>query len=192
MTVIRPALHHVTMRTSRLAAMVEWYTTVLGARVMFRDAHAAWMTNDEANHRIAFLAAPGITDDPDKNSHNAMHHTAFEYASFGDLMSSFARLRDLGIWPSFSLDHQMTFSIYYKDPEGNFVELQADGFGDWKQSGAFMNTSPDFASNPIGIFFDADRVYDAHRSGADFAAIKQAVRSGTLAPATIPNIGLPA
>ncbi len=79
MSVIRPTLHHVTFRTSRLDEMIAWYGVVIGARVNFRDETAAWTTNDAANHRIAFLAAPGLSDDPDKNSHNVMHHSAFEY-----------------------------------------------------------------------------------------------------------------
>lgn len=145
MEIIKPAFHHVTFKTSRLAEMVAWYGTVVGARPTFQDANNAWTTNDEANHRVAFLSAPGLGDDPDKRSHNGIHHSAFEYESFADLMSSYARLRDEGIQPAFSLDHGMTISIYYKDPEGNFVELQCDSYGDWRQSSEWMRSSPDFA-----------------------------------------------
>ena len=71
MTTIRPVLHHVTMRTSRVSEMVNWYSTVLGAHVMFRNERAAWMTNDEANHRVAFLSAPDITDDETQSQRDA-------------------------------------------------------------------------------------------------------------------------
>ena len=130
MNVIRPALHHATLRTSRLDEMVAWYVRVIGARVTFRNEHAAWTTNDEANHRVAFLAVPGLSDDPDKVRHNGLHHSAFEYKDFNDLMESYDRLKEEGLSPAFCLDHGLTVSIYYRDPEGNFVELQADGFGD--------------------------------------------------------------
>jgi catechol 2,3-dioxygenase-like lactoylglutathione lyase family enzyme len=126
MSVIKPVLHHVTMKTSRLAEMIAWYAAVVGASVSFRDETAAWMTNDAANHRIAFLAVPGLSDDPQKISHNGMHHSAFEYASFSDLMSSYKRLQNEDIHPAFCLDHGLTASLYYRDPEGNFVELQSD------------------------------------------------------------------
>ena len=85
------------------------------------------MTNDQANHRFAFLSVPGLEDDADKVKHNAMHHSAFEYESFSDLMSSYARMRDEGLVPAFSLDHGITMSLYYKDPDGNFVEISAIG-----------------------------------------------------------------
>ena len=145
--VIKPVLHHATMRTSHLDEMVAWYGRVIGARVTFRNEHAAWTSNDGANHRVAFLAVPGLSDDPQKVGHNGLHHLAFEYGSFDDLMSSYKRLADEGITPSFCLDHGMTVSLYYRDPEANYVELQCDCFADWKHSREWMENSADFAAN---------------------------------------------
>ena len=191
MNVIKPVLHHVTIKTSKLGAMVDWYTTVIGASVQFRDDHNAWMTNDGANHRIAFLAAPGLSDDLGKADHTGMHHSAFEYETFSDLMASYGRLKGEGIHPAFCLEHGLTTSIYYKDPEGNFVELQADAFGDWRASGEFMRTSADFASNPIGFFFDPEKVYQAHEQGMEFLALQKAIRARQYEPDRIPDMGLP-
>ena len=189
---IKPKLHHVTYKTSRMKEMIDWYALVTGAKVNFINDVAAWTTNDQANHRIAFLAVPGLSDDAEKTRHNGVHHTAFEYDSFADLMSSFDRLRLAGLAPAFSLDHGLTISIYYKDPEGNYVELQSDCFGDWAASSNYMRSSPDFAANPIGVFFDAARVYDRHRTGVDFKSLQQEIRSERYLPSPIPNIGLPA
>jgi catechol 2,3-dioxygenase len=108
---VRPSLHHVTMKTSRLDEMIKWYGLVLGTQVQFRNETAAWTTNDGANHRIAFLAVPGLSDDADKVRHNGMHHCAFEYGSFAELMSTYDRLRQSGVEPAFSLDHGMTMSL---------------------------------------------------------------------------------
>jgi catechol-2,3-dioxygenase len=188
---IKPKLHHVTIKTSRLDQMIAWYGAVIGAEVNFRDGVAAWTSNDAANHRIAFLAVPGLSDDTEKVSHNGMHHCAFEYDSFADLMASFDRLRRDGIEPAFCLDHGLTISLYYRDPEGNFVELQSDNFGDWAQSREFMRTSRDFAANPIGTFFDPARVYDEFKAGADFKSLQRDIRGGAYLPKTIPPIGLP-
>ena len=188
---IKPKLHHVTIKTSRLDEMIEWYGLVIGAKVNFRDKVAAWTTNDDANHRIAFLAVPGLGDDGDKTKHNGMHHCAFEYDSFADLMSSYDRMRKAGVEPAFCLDHGLTISLYYKDPEGNFVELQSDNFGDWKLSTEFMRTSGDFAANPIGTFFDPARVYEEFKSGTDSKALQKTIREGAYLPASIPDIGLP-
>lgn len=191
MTVIKPKLHHVTIKTRRLAEMVAWYGTVVGAEVQFMDASNAWTTNDAANHRIAFLSAPALDDDHDKIRHTGLHHTAFEYDSFDALMTSYERMRGEGIRPAFCLDHGMTVSLYYRDPEGNFVELQSDSFGDWAASSTWMRTHPDFAANPIGVFFDPERVDQAHRDGQDISTLKAAIRRGDYLPDPIPEIGLP-
>ena len=191
MAPIKPTLHHVMMKTSHLDGMIAWYAPVIGAQVQLRDQAAAWMTNDEANHRIGFLAVPGLGNDAEKVRHNGMHHCAFEYGSFADLMSSFDRLRAAGVLPAFCLDHGLTISLYYKDPEGNFVELQSDNFSDWKLSSEWMRTSADFAANPIGTFFDPARVYEKFQSGADFKALQKTIRAGAYLPDPIPNIGLP-
>jgi len=188
---IRPALHHVTFKTTRLPEMVAWYQAVLGVSVNFQDANNAWTSNDGANHRIAFLSVPGLEDDTEQIKHTRMHHSAFEYDSFDDLMSSYERMKGQGIRPAFCLDHGLTMSIYYKDPDGNYVELQSDNFGDWAKSTEFMRTSADFRSNPIGTFFDPDKVVEAHKAGTPLARLQAAIRKGEFLPDTIPSIGLP-
>ena len=70
---IKPKLHHVTMKTSHLDEIIAWYGKVIGAKVQFRDQVAAWTTNDTANHRIAFLAVPGLADDPHQPKRHAPH-----------------------------------------------------------------------------------------------------------------------
>jgi catechol 2,3-dioxygenase-like lactoylglutathione lyase family enzyme len=108
---VRPSFHHVTMKTSRLDEMIEWYRLVVGTQVQFRNETAAWTTNDGANHRIAFLAVPGLSDDADKVRHNGMHHCAFEYSNFAELMSTFDRLRQAGVEPAFSLDRDDNLAL---------------------------------------------------------------------------------
>jgi len=188
---IKPSFHHVTLKTSRLQQMVDWYKTLVGTEVLFQNETNAWTSNDAANHRLAFLAVPGLEDDPDKIKHNGIHHSAFEYASFSDLMSSFDRLREHGIMPVFCLNHGSTMSLYYEDPEGNYVELQSDNFGDWEQSGNFIRTSDDFRANPIGTFFDPVKVYDAYIAGQPFELLHPAIRKGDFLPGSAPGIGLP-
>ena len=140
-TVIHPKFHHVNLKTTRLQEMIDFYRTLVGAEVVFQDQVGAWLSNDGANHRVALLAFPNFVDDAEKDTRTGMHHSAFEYASFDELMSTYVRLRDDGITPAICLDHGMTFSYYYADPDGNNVELQVDNFGDWAKSTEWMRTS---------------------------------------------------
>jgi catechol 2,3-dioxygenase len=186
MTTIHPKFHHLNLKTTRLQAMIDWYGTVVGADVQYQDAVGAWLTNDEANHRIALLAFPGFEDDPQKDTHTGLHHSAFEFASFDELNASYLRLREAGIEPDICLDHGMTFSYYYKDPDGNHVELQCDVFGDWAKSSEWMRTSDAFHANPIGVFVDPARVAEVAADGVSFEAIHERAMSGEFAPAAPP------
>ena len=180
-TVIHPTFHHFNLKTTRLAEMIDFYRTLVGAEVLFQNETSAWLSNDAANHRIAFLAFPGFSDDPEKEARTGIHHSAFEFASFEELNSSYLRLRALGIEPALSLDHGMTLSYYYKDPDGNYVEMQCDVFGDWAKSAEWMRTSETFHTNPIGVWVDPAKIAQAAAAGASFAEIHQRASAGELA-----------
>ncbi|MGO9899117.1 MAG: bifunctional 3-(3-hydroxy-phenyl)propionate/3-hydroxycinnamic acid hydroxylase [Solirubrobacteraceae bacterium] len=184
--VIHATLHHINLKTTRLQEMIEFYRTLVGAEVIFRYDLGAWLSNDAANHRVALLAFPNFVDDPNKETRTGMHHSAFEYASFEELNSSYLRLKDAGIAPAFCLDHGMTFSYYYADPDRNHVELQTDCFGNWKKSKEWMRTSEEFKANPIGQFVDPARVAADHADGLSFSEIHAKAMAGGYAPEQAP------
>jgi catechol-2,3-dioxygenase len=166
--------------------MIDFYAVLVGAEVNFQDDVGAWLSNDAANHRIALLAFPGFTDDPEKETRTGLHHTAFEYAGFDELNSTYLRLKEAGIEPSFCIDHGMTFSYYYADPDGNHVELQVDNFGDWAESTEWMRTSEEFKANPIGQFVDPDKVAANHAEGLEFDQIHAKAMAGDYVPDQAP------
>jgi catechol 2,3-dioxygenase len=96
--------------------MIAWYGTVVGTTVTHCFEGGAWLTNDDANHRIALLTVPGLVDDPDKIAHTGLHHSAYEYGSMDGLFDTYVRLKAEGIVPHMCLDHGMTMSCYYVDP----------------------------------------------------------------------------
>jgi catechol 2,3-dioxygenase len=182
--VAAPTLHHVSLKTSRLDEMIAWYTTVAGFRVAHKFEGGAWLTNDAANHRLGFLCSPQLSDDSEKLLRTGMHHTAFEYGTVGDLLDNYVRLKSEGIEPHAALDHGMTVSLYYVDPDGNSVELQADAFGDWAKSSEFLATDS-FVGNPIGMPFDPDEAVKAHNEGATDAELHRRAYAGEF-PASDP------
>jgi catechol 2,3-dioxygenase len=184
--VVHPRFHHVNLKTTRLDEMIAFYGTLVGAEVVFRDQVGAWLSNDEANHRIALLAFANFVDDPDKESRSGMHHSAFEYASFDDLNATYLRLEEAGITPALCLDHGMTLSYYYADPDGNNIELQVDTFGDWARSKEWMRTSEEFKANPIGQFVDPARVAADRAEGLSFEEIHAKGMAGGYAPEQAP------
>jgi catechol 2,3-dioxygenase len=190
-TIIRPTLHHINLKTTRLQEMIEWYTTVVGMKLMHQFPGGAWLTNDEANHRLALLFSPRFSDDPDKLVHSGIHHSAFEYATMGALLDTYSRLKFLSIEPHACLDHGMTTSFYYEDPDGNSVELQSDNFGNWQESSEWISTSPQFAADPIGTPFDPDQMVAARQAGASFTELHQRAYAGEFKPSGPLDLHLP-
>ena len=80
----------------------------------------------------------------------------------------------------------MTFSYYYKDPDGNRIELQVDNFGDWSKSTDWMRTSEEFRANPIGQFVDPALVAADFDQGTPFEQIHSKAMAGDYAPAEAP------
>jgi catechol-2,3-dioxygenase len=187
-----PVLHHVTFKTTRLQEMIEWYGKVVGATVVYRFEGGAWLTNDEANHRIALLAVPGLRDDPEKVSLVGMHHSAYEFDAIDGLFDTYVRLKAEGILPHACLDHGMTMSFYYADPDGNSVELQFDEFGDWAKSTEFMRSAPEFDNDPIGTPVDPDQAVAARRDGASSDEVHRRAYAGEFSPAGPLDLRLPA
>jgi catechol 2,3-dioxygenase len=185
-SVIHPKFHHFNLKTTRLQEMIDFYRTLVGAEVIFQFEGGAWLSNDGANHRVALLAFPNFVDDPEKDTRTGMHHSAFEYANFEELNSSYLRLKEEEIIPALCLDHGMTLSYYYADPDGNHVEMQVDCFGNWAKSKAWMQGSEEFKTNPIGVFVDPDLIAADSAGGLGFAEIHAKAMAGGYAPEQAP------
>jgi catechol 2,3-dioxygenase len=190
MSITAPTLHHVNLKTPRLGEMIEWYGLVVGMRATYAFDGGAWLSNDSANHRLALLSTPLVCDDPDKLVHAGIHHTAFEYGTLDELLSTYMRLDEVGVVPHSVLDHGMTLSFYYLDPDGNSVELQVDHFGDWTRSTEFMHGER-FAEDPIGTYVDPRQLVAAWQSGTSAADLHRRAYDGEFAPAEPQDLRVP-
>jgi catechol 2,3-dioxygenase len=120
-----------------------------------------------------------------------MHHLAFEYATLDDLLATYLRLKGEGIVPGGCLDHGLTTSFYYVDPDENCVELQADNYGDWSRSTEFIRTDERFAADPIGKPVDPDALVAARRQGLSAQEIHERGYRGEYPPSGAFDIKLP-
>jgi catechol 2,3-dioxygenase len=175
-TVVHPKLQHFGLTTANLEAMIAWYHQVLGMTVNHRSAaptgaeraplSAAWLSNDEVNHRIAFVELPGLTVDLDKSRHARLQHVAFEYQTIDDLLGTYARLKGLGILPALAADQGLQTAFYYSDPDQNSVELNVNNYGNEWTATEHIKTSPSFAARPMGAYVDPEKMIAARKAGA--------------------------
>ena len=62
-------------------------------------------------------------------------------------------------------------SVYFRDPDGNRVELQVDNFATAEQANDFMREH--YAENPIGILFDPEELIARYEAGEPLEALRQ-------------------
>jgi catechol-2,3-dioxygenase len=159
---ISPSLFaHFVLRTANREPLKNWYMTVLNARLVFENEYIAFVTYDDEHHRVAFVQIPGLKKAPDDSW--GLAHVAYTLADLGQLLSTYRRLKAEGIVPVRTINHGPTVSMYYKDPDGNQVELQVDAF-DKAGAASYFDTEP-FRKNPIGVLFDADKMAADYEAG---------------------------
>jgi catechol-2,3-dioxygenase len=161
---------HAVFRTAHLDAMKRWYETVLGAHVVHENPMLAFLTYDDEHHRIALVSTPGAPARPEGAV--GLEHIAYTYATLGALLATYERLKAAGITPYWTINHGPTTSMYYRDPDGNQVELQVDNFPTVEELHAWFRSGA-FASNPIGVVFDADELVAKFKAGVPVAELVQ-------------------
>lgn len=159
-------LSHVLFSTRRYEAMIEWYCAVFEARAVYRDPALAFIAFDEESHRFAIANLDVMRPGGDGGHGDiGLNHVAFTYSGASELLETYARLKAMGIEPYWPIHHGMTLSLYYLDPDGNRIELQADALS--PEAAAAYFGGPAFAANPIGVAYDPDARLAEYRAGAD-------------------------
>jgi catechol-2,3-dioxygenase len=161
-------LAHVVLRTrSNFDAMVEWYCVVLGAQIVFNAGRLVFLSYDDEHHRIAIAASEDLAERPHRAA--GLDHIAFTYEDIDALLTTYARLKQVGILPFCCVNHGPTTSLYYLDPDQNRIELQVDNFTDMTEATTLMEEQ--FSINPVGEEFDPEELLTRLRSGVDPAEL---------------------
>ena len=121
---IRPArFGHIVLQTSRFEEMANWYKSVLNAEPMFEiEGRGSFLTFDDEHHRVLIIKNPNVT--PREPTAEGVAHWAYLFDSLTDLMTTYARLRDLGITQTNCVNLGFKFSLYNNHPYRNQVELR--------------------------------------------------------------------
>jgi len=175
-SILRPSgLAHVVFRTANIKALVEFWTTFLGAERVFESESIAFLRYDEEHHRVAIINDESTG--PRSATAAGLHHVAFTYTTLRALLQAWKLREKLGIKPTWCVNHGPTTSVYYKDPDGNAIETQVDNFGTVEEANEFM-TSKFFKENPIGTEIDPDELLRRLEAGEDEKAMLKRVEIG--------------
>lgn len=155
-------LSHVVLRTPRFAEMRRFYSLVLGAQPAFENDQVCFMTYDDEHHRIGLINWPHLGEmEPTRAG---LEHIAFTYADLPSLLAAYRWHKREGIEPFWTINHGPTISMYYRDPDGNKIELQHDVFADSAGVDAFF-ASGAYEENFMGIIFDPEKLIADYEAG---------------------------
>jgi catechol 2,3-dioxygenase len=119
-------LGHIVLKVRDVARSTGFYTRVLGLKIAYEDhAHGAvFLSFGTQHHDLAlFQLATGETPAP---TQPGLHHSAWQLGSFEELQAAHRELSELGVRVDSAVAHHVTRSIYFRDPDGNRVELYCD------------------------------------------------------------------
>jgi catechol-2,3-dioxygenase len=119
-------LGHVVLKVRDAQKSKEFYTRALGLKVAYenRDWGAVFLSFGEQHHDLALFQL--ATGEAPEATQPGLHHMAWQLGSFAELQAAHRELGELGIRVESTIEHNVTRSIYFPDPDGNRVELYCD------------------------------------------------------------------
>lgn len=139
-------LGHVVFRVADLEKSKKFYTEVLGLLVMEEDpkVQACFLgLGDVHNNAVDLVqsfdpSAGGTYSDFGSRDGLGFHHAAFVVDSHETLKAGYEELKKRGIPIVGMTDHGSTESVYFKDPDGNVLEIYWDRPDGWANRRAGM------------------------------------------------------
>lgn len=159
-------------------AMVKWHLNFFGGRKVWSSTRATMISFDHEHHREVIVADPSHKIVENKRHTAGIYHIAFTLSTLADLATSYEQKKARGILPHWPVNHGITTSMYYFDPDGNEFELQVDNFESSKEVEQFME-SAEFVENPIGVDIVVEDWLKDLRNGVDERTLKKRANIGT-------------
>ncbi|HYG55660.1 MAG TPA: VOC family protein [Burkholderiales bacterium] len=117
---------HMGMYVADLARMEDFYTRVLGFCVTDRGVlgatHLVFLSRDPRDHHQIVLASGR----PEDAKFNTINQISFRMAGLSALKDMFELLRKESVSELAPVSHGNAVSVYFRDPEGNRIELFVD------------------------------------------------------------------
>jgi catechol 2,3-dioxygenase len=123
-------LGHVVLKVRDARKSRDFYTRTLGLRVAHEDLNggAVFLSFGREHHDLALF--PLATGEAPDATQPGLHHMAWQLGSFQELQDAYRELKAMGVPIESTIEHNVTRSIYFHDPDGNRVELYCDMVAD--------------------------------------------------------------
>ena len=124
---IRPErIGHVVLKVRSLERSRRFYTEILGMEVMGEVPGVVFLSNGRRDHHELGLAEIGADAPMSPPLSVGLVHVAFRLRSEADLRAAYDELKANGVEISYTVNHGVTKSIYFFDPDRHELEVYAD------------------------------------------------------------------
>jgi catechol-2,3-dioxygenase len=119
-------LGHVVLKVRDAQKSKVFYTRALGLQVAHENLErgTVFLSFGTEHHDLALFQL--ATGEAPEATQPGLHHVAWQLGSFEELQAAYRELRQLGIPVESTIEHNVTRSVYFPDPDGNRVELYCD------------------------------------------------------------------
>jgi catechol 2,3-dioxygenase len=119
---------HVVIKVRELERSRKFYTEVLGMDVMMElpMIPAVFLANNRRDHHEIALFQVGADAEGLRGKQIGLSHIAFRLRNEEDLRAAYREFKEKGVPISFTVDHGVTKSIYFRDPDGHELEVYCD------------------------------------------------------------------
>jgi catechol 2,3-dioxygenase len=126
---IRPErIAHVVLKVRDVARSKKFYTEVLGMDVMSEIPmpRILFLANNRRDHHEIALLEVGPQAPPPLANAIGLVHVAFRLRSEEELRAAYQELKEKDVPISFTVNHGITKSVYFFDPDGHELEVYCD------------------------------------------------------------------
>src|SRR5215212_6139080 len=174
----------VVLKTAQYDSLKAWYSRVFDTEPMFESERRAepvpggmrQMCIIRPYSEFPFSESLVIFDVPGLHQSDGtvagMDHFQTQFASIDDLFDRYEALSVHGIMPIRSANHGPSTSFYYRDPDGNRVELSVKNYATEAETLAFMQSEA-FRRNPSGIDVDPAKYIARYRGGVPLEELRR-------------------
>ena len=126
---IRPErIGHAVIKVRDLDRSRKFYTEVLGMQIMkdVSEIRAVFLANHGRDHHELALFEIGSEAEAPNPKAVGLAHIAFRLGSQEELEAAYHELKDKGVPVHFTVNHGITRSVYFEDPDGYELEVYCD------------------------------------------------------------------
>ncbi len=133
---------HVVLNVTDVERSTKFYRDVVGFQVSrYRpDGTGAFLTCGVVHHNLALFKAPEGARPKEKGA-IGLNHFAFKVESYQALQAAHKRLVEAEATIDHIVDHGMTRSVYFLDPDGIEMELFCDTYATEEEGLAYMKST---------------------------------------------------